>query len=120
MIPKKKSRPISVDGVNYRWMIRGDKRSRWIHAAPVAATITVGLDSKKAGRPLQCAVVSRRIPENYDSECDYPKHQASITPQDITFIIHLAIQQGWDSEEKGSAFLLKSDRELGDYKLTSP
>ena len=117
MIPKKKSRPISVSGVKYRWMLRGDKRSRWIGAAPIVATITIGMDSNKAGRPLQCDVRSIRVPENYDDESDYPKHKASIKPQDIEFIIHLGMMSGWVPDEKGPAFFLDSNRELVDYKL---
>lgn len=89
--PKKNTRPIVIDGRNFRYKIEG--RNRYIGRAPGAVTISVYEDSDRPGTILRCVAVSSQCDEA-EEECGYCN--TSITPIDIEKIIRTGLARGWD------------------------
>ena len=103
-LPKKKSRPITVDGRKFRWLMSG--RNRYIGKAPVATTISIQEELEHPGQTLQCTAVSNELLEApYQSEVErYGVCKTSIIPSDIEKIIRAGLARGWKPAEGHGTF----------------
>lgn len=95
-IPKKGSRPITVDGCDYRWFVRR-KPTDGAGNAWNALTIAVSSDVPRSASLVATLAMSR--PE----ALEHPEAKA-VTPGDVAELIRLAIRRGWDPTKPGSAF----------------
>ncbi|KZN48145.1 hypothetical protein [Pseudoalteromonas luteoviolacea] len=95
-IPKKGSRKIVVDSVEYRWTIRNK---------PTYSQGAFGNNMTAAAELAEQsgAVLSITFPwvrcDNWIGNPELP-----VTPKDIEYCIRAALQNGWQPEKKGSAF----------------
>ena len=95
-IPKKGSRRISVDGKDFRWMLRsGNPNPRWDDPPPTTngGTLTVQEDTEKPGRVVQ-AYLSWRL-------------SSPVTPEIVREVIRRFLTRGWDPSARGSALQMK-------------
>ena len=109
-LPKKKSRPIEVGGIPYRWMIKG--RSRYLGNSPESITVTIQRDEEKPGGVLQCELRSKRAPTPQDD--NNFENKSTLYPRDIGSLIHIGLRRGWDPSKIGSFIIEGID--LTDYK----
>ena len=77
-LPKKKSRPITIDGRKFRWMLHG--KNKYIGRAPGGVTISIQEDLEHPGITLQCTAFSVQY-EEAEEECG--GCDTSIFPSDI-------------------------------------
>jgi hypothetical protein len=97
-MPKKGSRPIAVDGTVYRWQVRHkptySQGNSW---APLTFAV------ERAEEPVSVLVVTLPCarPDNWSGE-----RTITIRPVLVSGCIRRAIEQGWDSGQKGSRFTL--------------
>ena len=102
-LPKKKSRPITVDGRKFRWMLHG--RNRYLGRSPLSVTISIQEDIDKPGATLQCSAVSKEIENTPDySHDEYQFCTSSIFPADIKKIIQTGLNLGWNPAEGHGTF----------------
>jgi hypothetical protein len=101
-----------VRGTAYLWRLNG--RSRIMGEAPRAIHMTVQLDSERAGRVAQAFLVSKNASEPDPDEGGW--HRASVVPQDVEILIQAFLDAGWDPAERGSAFVLHRQVDLGMYE----
>jgi hypothetical protein len=95
-IPKKGSRPITVDGQDYRWFVRR-KPTHCTGSGWTPLTVAVSSDVPRSASMLVTLATNRP---------DAWLHPGSIaiTPADVAELIRLAIRRGWDPAKPGSAF----------------
>lgn len=98
-IPKKRSRPIVVDGIKYRWMIKGS--NKYIGRAPASVSISIQEEMDKPGQTLSCHAISHEADEA-EEECGYCS--TSILPSDISLIIKAGLKRGWTPGEGSGSF----------------
>jgi len=98
-LPKKKSRPITVDGRKFRWMLHGKNR---YGGSPVVVTISIQEELEMPGETLQCIPVAIEVKENH--RCEYDSCDASIIPSDIEKIIRAGLARGWNPAEGHGTF----------------
>lgn len=95
-IPKKGSRPITVDGQGYRWFVR---RRPTVGAGSGSNPLTVAVSSEvPRSASLVANVATRRPDASLHSEA------TAVTPGDVAELIRLAIRRGWDPAKPGGAF----------------
>jgi len=116
-LPKKKSRPITVDGRKFRWLLSG--RNRYKGKAPVAVTISIQEDLEHPGQTLQCTALSNELFEApYQSEVErYGVCKTSIIPSDIEKIIRAGLTRGWNPAE-GHGIIHPGSLNLEQYIVT--
>ena len=95
-IPKKGSRKIVVDEVEYRWMVRSKPTySQGAFGDDMTAAVQL---SKSPGAVLSITFPWMRC-DNWIGNPEVP-----VTPKDIEACIRAALSEGWQSDVKGSAF----------------
>lgn len=87
-IPRKGSRSITVDGRQYRYLIKQTHIAE--HKDQKELSVTVQEDVERPGRVLQW-----RWP-----------YGCSVLPDDIKANIRFALERGWEPSERGMAFVL--------------
>jgi len=107
-LPKKKSRPITVNDTKYRWLLKGYDR---YGTAPRVLTISIQEDTEKPGQTLQCSAVSNQYPKDrafdyYDD--NYGTCSTSIITSDIRKLILAGLEQGWAPREGNGKFDVKN------------
>lgn len=102
-IPKKKSRLITVDGVQYRWRISFSEDAPFYRIVTIAAEAATAPGSKLIVYPIGVNV-------NYVDD----DHGEPFTPRTIAHFIHEARRAGWQPLEKSPTFVLgdRSDDEF--------
>ena len=118
-LPKKKSRPITVGDVKYRWMFKG--RNDYMGDAPLTARVIVQIDAEKPGPVLRALLRSKQLDDPHASDFDgLRSHKASLGPYDVKTLILEGLQQGWTPEGlKQTAFDLAGPVDAGDYEVPS-
>lgn len=114
-IPRKGSRPIAVDNVQYRWMLRGGK-GRIIGQSNPSIQFTAQLDVEHPGRVLQSLLLSKLwtgIEFRYGHD-----HRVSLTPEDVRKLIRYGLSNGWDPHSNGTAIQIEG-LELENWSSTS-
>lgn len=111
-MPRKNSRKVEVDGVQYLW--RMNRKTRYRGDAPLATTLTIQRDDERPGRVCQMLLRSKNIRDEMD-EGDY-LHRATLNPQDVRDVIDRALKRGWDPSERGVPFVPPGQIELTDYE----
>ena len=98
-IPKTGSRPITVDGNDYRWLVR---RKPTYSQANGWTPMTVAVSSTvPKGSSLVATLATNRPDTWVDTE------NKAITPGDVASLIRLAIARGWNPATPGSPFQLE-------------
>lgn len=111
-VPRKGSRRLNLDGVVYRWCVRGNHgRSRG--ASPVRLTLTCQRDVERPGRPLQVVLVGKSV-------ASAPPDEGRTTvvplgPRDVRSILAYALRAGWDPMEAGAPFSLRGAPDLDHF-----
>jgi len=105
-IPRKKSRPIRVEGKKFRWMVSSgrafDKRLT-VESVSARKFLQVGLRPRAV-----CDETGESV--NWDED-EPPK--AALTPQEVKAIIIEALRQGWP--EGGDLRGFKPTTDLADF-----
>ncbi|MGI5486046.1 hypothetical protein [Microtetraspora malaysiensis] len=97
-IPKKGSRPISVDGTAFRWRVR---RKATHSQDNTWSPLTVAVErSEEPGRVLVVSLPCAR-PDNSLGE-----RTIAVRPALVAGCIRRAVEQGWNPGQPGSAFTL--------------
>jgi len=110
-IPKKGSRPIAVDGQDYRWFVRRKPTdcggSGW-------TPLTVAVSSDVPRSSSLIATLATKRPDAW-----LHLGSTAVTPGDVAALIRLAIRRGWNPSKPGSAFQLdlRNDRQ---YEVGRP
>ncbi len=90
-IPQKGSRPLTVDGKGYRFVVKGARGTSDPETGdPTSVRVTVQEDSTEPGRPLQFT---------------WP-HGHAVTPEDVRVAVRDGVRAGWNPSSKGPAFTL--------------
>ena len=87
-----RSRRISVDGTNYRWMLpaKEPRPARWAEEDKTnSALLTVQKEGGR-GRPAQAFL--------------HWSNDAPVTPEVVAIVVRTMIASGWNPSERGSAF----------------
>lgn len=95
-IPKKGSRPITVDGQDYRWFVRR-KPTEGAGSGSNPLTVAVSSDVPRSAS-LLVTLATNRPDASLHSEV------TAVTPGDVAELIRVAIRHGWDPAKPGSAF----------------
>ncbi len=106
-LPKKKSRPITVDEMNFRYAIstsRIDDDSNFLLNLTVQTASGEGSLLKIEGMITRDFWLDFSELSNYSKE-DYPM----LYPSDISKIIKLALKNGWKPYKRGKPYILKLD-----------
>ena len=102
-IPRKGSRKIVVDSVEYRWLIR--RKATYNQSDYGVGKLHVAIEGfDQSGATL---LVETNRPHPKDIDTDQP---ISIEPSDIVTWIHTAIAKGWTPTQPGPTFRLKDAR----------
>jgi len=115
-IPRKKSRPIVVDGKTFRWMLKG--RSRYIGDTPRSLRLIVQEDEETPGRPLIIGLTSKHW--TVDMTEGLESHRASVIPSNVVQIVRTSLESGWDPSEKGAPFIPALELEFEDFVCDVP
>lgn len=95
-IPRKKSRPLMVEGNAYRWMRKG--RSDLRGDAPAAHSVTV---QHEAGGPVLQFELVAQGPNLYDPTHgmrDLSAAQRGLTPALVARVVEAALADGWQPQ----------------------
>jgi hypothetical protein len=95
-IPKKGSRRINVDAIEYRWTIRS--KPTYCQAA-FGNEMTAAVELADSPRSTLSITFPWMRCDNWIGNPETP-----VTPKDIESSIKAAISQGWKPDGKGSAF----------------
>ncbi len=99
-IPKKGSRFISVNYVNYRWLIR--RKATYNQSDYGIGKLHVAIELKETPRTSLFVYTDRKHPNDIDSKIVNP-----IKPSDISNWIKQALKLGWNPSENGNPFRTK-------------
>jgi len=111
-MPRKGSRRVDHDGHVYLWRIKDIGESKRYHGvAPTVLRLTIQRDDPRPGRVCQVELCSRWAP----SDLRMRGHWATLYPTDVKEIIAMAIEGGWDPDERGGAFVIPGEIEVADY-----
>ena len=110
-IPKKKSRPITVNDREYRWLLKGTNRYRG--RSPGVLNISIQETLDKPGQTLTCTAISDMI-EEAEEECGSCTTQIFVS--DVREIILRGLEDGWTPREGNGSFVLKNLR-LKEYEI---
>jgi len=94
-IPKTGSRPISVDGVEYRWLIR--RKATYGQSDYGVGRIHVAVEHAKAPGTTLVLFTDRPHPKDWATREVHP-----VTPSDVANWIRKAIELGWVPTAKGA------------------
>ena len=97
-IPTKKSRPITVDGREFRWMVRpeGSVGFDW------HTVLTVQEAADHPGAVLQVPLYAKETVGMKPSMLDEDRApDVPITPEDVADVVRAAIRSGWDPSARG-------------------
>ncbi len=97
-MPKKGSRPITVDGADFRWQVR---RKATRHQRNGRGPLTFSVEF--AEEPGQLLVVSLPFPR---PDNDFGDRTLPIRPVIVAGCVRRAVEQGWNPGQPGSAFNL--------------
>lgn len=97
-IPRKGSRPITVDGVAYRWMVRHKPSySQGI----IESSLTVAVEHDD----VSGSVLALRLPQAHPSNW-MGAPAVAVRPAHVALGIRTALGQGWKPERPGHPFRL--------------
>lgn len=116
-IPIKSSRPIKVDAVSYRWMVRQGRARRAQSKVSGCRILTVQKlgTTKPDGQILQAVLYSKTW-VGLDQE-EERSDDVTISPEVVGQVIRLSLEQGWSPESKRGIF--KEARiDLEDWETT--
>ena len=102
-LTRKGTRPIAVDGVNYRWYVRR-KPSYGQALALSNLTVAVALDAPSGGSVL-LVDVGRPRPDNWMGTAE-----AAVCPADVARYVRAARAAGWEPSAPGRAFRLNAEQ----------
>ncbi len=111
-LPRRKSRPITIDGRRYRWLLKVWYR-KYIGEAPASCDISIQEVLPRPGQTLVAELFSKSFEGR---EWWQPVHKASVLPRDIERIIRTGLERGW-TPGKGSGSFRLSGLELTQYKV---
>lgn len=97
------SRPITVDGVAYRWRIR--RRATNCQADYGSGKLHVAVELAERSGAVLVLVTDRPHPRDWSTEV-----AMSITPSDVAGWVRLAVRLGWIPFEQGPQFHLDLNR----------
>ena len=98
-IPQKGSRPLTVDGVRYRWSVRSRPTySQGIGQGPLSFAV---VNDDAPGSTLVVTLDAMR-PDNWLQE-----PSAVVTPKMVELAIRKALADGWHAAQGGGAFALQ-------------
>jgi hypothetical protein len=117
-IPRTKSRPITVDNVKYRWMI---KNAKWRYGgSSKTMRLVIQNEADRPGDPALVELVSKLWNEGHAQEWDFT-HNAALMPGDVAIIIRTALTQGWKPEKQsGHPFRPVGPLDLAEYQIRVP
>lgn len=99
-IPKKGSRLIVVDGVQYRWRVRG--RPTYQQAIGSRWYLAVEQVEAKSGQVLVI-----RLPQDHPSGWMTKRENVvPVLPSDVEKYIRMGLQAGWHPDQPGKQFLM--------------
>lgn len=106
-LPKKKSRAITVNNEEYRYIIStGKYDENWSFNLNVTIQIAEGEGNVLKVEGLVTRDYWLDVPSDVTSKEDYPV----LTPTDIVFMIEKGIREGWIPNKKGASFIIKLDK----------
>ena len=118
-IPRKKSRPIEVEGRKYRWLPKHGK-GRIIGNSRCTMHLIIQIDDKRPGRILSTWLSSKNWKgDPRDPENNYYTHRAALTPKDVREVILKGLELGWDPMEKGTPFVFPEAFDLTEFVTQS-
>jgi len=105
-LPKKKSRPITVNNENFRYIISTEKyNTDWTFNLNITVQIAEGQGNILKIEGLVTRDFWLDFPYDITEKKDYPL----LTPKDISLIIKNSLNKGWNPNKKGSPFIIKLD-----------
>lgn len=104
-IPRKGSRRIVVDGIEYRWRIR--QKPTYSQAA-FGHTLNVAVEICENSNCTLVVDLSQAHPCNWIGDPSTP-----VTPSEVSDLIRNALDVGWKPTEKGSAFKISFEDLVG-------
>ena len=99
-IPRKGSRKITVDGENYRWLIR--RKATYGQVDYGVGRLNVAIEHADIKGAVLCIYTDKDHPQNYARSVD-----VSVTPADIAKWIKEALTLNWNSKKQGSQMYVK-------------
>jgi hypothetical protein len=117
-IPRTKSRPITVDDVQYRWMV---KDARWRYGGSAKTMrLVIQNEADRPGNPLLATLTSKNWSQGNAEEWDFV-HRAALTPGDVATVIRTALGRGWKPEKhSGRPFAFDETLDLKEYAIRPP
>ena len=110
-LPKKKSRPITVNNEQFRYVIStGKYNENWEFDLNVTVQTATGEGAILKVEGLVTRDFWLDFPYDVTTREDYPV----LTPKDISLIIKNSISQGWKPNEKGSPFVIRLDNSFAE------
>ena len=100
-IPKKGSRPISVEGNEYRWLVR---RKPTYSQANGWTPMTLAVSSANSRSSTLVATLDTNRPDAWVASGD-----VAVNPRNVSAIIRRALAAGWNPAEPGKPFQLSAD-----------
>ncbi|BDD09054.1 hypothetical protein FUAX_14860 [Fulvitalea axinellae] len=106
-LSKKKSRPITVDGVDFRYSISTSKIDNdW----NFRLNLTIQIASGEGSVLTVHGIVTRNFWLDFSEYGKYGKENYPVfKPSDISRVIKAGLKNGWVPEEKGSPHILELD-----------
>jgi hypothetical protein len=105
-LPKKKSRPITVNGEDFRYVVStGKYDDNWDFNLNITIQIAHGKGNILKIEGLVTRDFWLDFPNDVSSKDSYPV----LTPKDISILIINGIKAGWHPNEKGTPFTIKLD-----------
>lgn len=95
-IPKKKSRRITVDGLDYRWLLTFSRYASFFRSITIAVELIDSPGSKLVVYPVG-------VDHNY---ADYELDDAPFTPKVVEQFIRSAREAGWQPTSNSGTFFL--------------
>ena len=102
-IPKRGSRPISVNSINYRWLIR--KKATYSQVDYGTGFLHVAIDLAENPGITLVIFTNHKHPNDWATDEIIP-----ITPSIVSTWILKAIDLGWQPNKEGSQFYVKIDK----------
>ncbi len=105
-LPKKKSRLLTVNNDEFRYVIStGKYNENWEFNLNITVQLATGEGAKLKVEGLVTRDFWLDFPNDVTSKEDYPV----LTPKDISIIIKNGLKQGWKPSEKGASFIIRLD-----------
>jgi hypothetical protein len=97
-IPKKGSRPITIQGLPYRWRVRG--RPTYFQGMAWKGLV-LAVERSDASGAILLVQLDRHHPSNWMEQEASP-----VTPADVGSLIQRALSSGWRPEVPGRPFMM--------------